>query len=124
MWSGYRNDGGYGVWNGDLVHRLAYEMFIGSLPDDANVCHTCDNPPCVNPAHLWIGTHADNQADKAAKGRAAPNLGATNPMAKLSDDDVRVIKYGGMTGVEAARTYNVSAQTVCDIRKGRRWTHV
>lgn len=75
-WTGYTNDYGYGVLgrgsrSDGLIraHRAAWLVTHGTLPDDVLVLHTCDNPPCCNPAHLFLGTHADNTADMSAKGR-------------------------------------------------------
>lgn len=74
-WTGTRVPFGYGILIVDgkqkRAHRVAYEEFVGPIPDDALVCHKCDNPPCINPAHLFIGTHIDNAKDRNAKGRQA-----------------------------------------------------
>lgn len=77
-WQGTRLPSGYGrigiAGKGqgvtDLTHRVAYRIANGEIPPGMEVCHTCDNPPCCNPDHLFLGTHADNMRDMSAKGRA------------------------------------------------------
>lgn len=73
FWTGALNGDGYGIVSIDgrllLTHRVAYELFVGPIPDGHEVCHRCDNPQCCKPAHLFVGTRTDNAADMWAKGR-------------------------------------------------------
>jgi hypothetical protein len=91
-----------------------------------NVLHRCDNPACVRPSHLWLGTLAENNADMAAKGRArnAPALGSANGLAKLTDDIVKKIRNSAQSGADCARQYNVSQSTISSVRKRHTWSHV
>lgn len=81
-WKGYRSRDGYGqlmIGSGEnrksvLAHRLMYSETFGDIPKGMCVCHSCDNPSCINPDHLWLGTHAENMSDMAKKGRASRDL--------------------------------------------------
>lgn len=82
-WVGSRVPYGYGQMSLNKVpayaHRLAYELWRGDIPDGSQVCHTCDNPSCVNPDHLWLGTQADNMRDRHAKGWRLKDRAAKPP---------------------------------------------
>ena len=134
-WRGTKRTGGYGflrVWilpgNPEIkANRLAWLLEHGSVPVDRLVCHRCDNPGCVNPAHLFLGTHRDNAQDMLAKGRKASTRGEHSGQAKLNDESVRAIKVfaeQGVSGVEIARRFKVSSSTVSMILRGRNWSHV
>ncbi len=114
------------------AHRVAWAIAFGAIPEDKpHVLHRCDNPPCQNPAHLFVGTNADNVADMDAKGRRRnpdPRPGESNHAAKLNEHQVREIRArfaaGGITKTKLADEYGVSAFAVYAIVKGLKWRHV
>lgn len=112
-----------------LAHRLAWREFRGELPADADVLHACDVPSCVNPAHLSLGTHADNMADMVAKGRSRnrPVCGEAHPRAKLTADDVRTIRSDYAAGIaarEIAARYGIVPAHVSYLARRQCWRHV
>ncbi len=128
-WVGRYSWAGYGAtyfggkhWR---AHRLSYEAFVGPI-GDKHVLHRCDNPRCVNPAHLWLGLPADNAADKARKGRTGreKRSGEKNVNAKLTDDDIRNIRTSNATGGALARQLGVSRALVNMVRRNEIWSHV
>jgi hypothetical protein len=110
-----------------LTHRLAYELKHGPIPEGLDVCHHCDNPACCNTEHHFLGTDADNAADKAAKGRCNPPKGETHYRAKLTEADVVEIRrrlVAGETPGKIAPSFGVSLPTVKDIKARRSWAHL
>lgn len=120
-WAGARDLNGYGQLSIDRIprkaHRLAWTIHFGAVPDKHYVCHRCDNPPCVNPAHLFVGTDLDNKRDAAQKHRY------TVPRRKkltLADRlDIFFAPRDRDTGGDLARRYGVSKVTVHHCRIGR-----
>lgn len=105
-----------------LAHRLAYQDAHGPLDPGQLVLHQCDNPPCCNPFHLVSGTHKTNYADARAKGRHP--AGERHGMAKLTDDDVRIIRRSNDSLSVLGRRYGVTKQAIAYARKGKGWLHV
>lgn len=105
------------------AHRVSYEVFCGEIGEGLFVCHCCDNPKCVNPEHLFLGTHADNVADQVAKRRQV--LGTVNGRAKLSEADVQAIRAAeGVTQKDLAARFGICRQQVSHIRTGKQWASV
>lgn len=130
VWTAALDDGGYGVFgmcHSKVIsaHRFAYLLERGPIRDGLNVLHRCDNRPCVNPDHLFLGTQADNMRDMAQKGRGgkAKARGAQHWNARLTADDVRAIRAypAGAMAREIAERFGVSRMTVIAIRNGRLW---
>lgn len=128
-WQGTKNNCGYGLasFGGGyrMAHRLSYELHYGPIPAGLCVCHTCDNRACVNPAHLWLGTCAENHADKWAKGRGVRLTGERSGSSKLTWDDVRAIRHlyalGGHSHRSLGRQFGVSGPAICAIVNGKTW---
>lgn len=121
--SGNRRDG---TLKEILAHRFSYERAHGSIPDGMHVCHRCDNPACVNPAHLFAGTNRENMLDCLRKGRIryVPHLREQNGNAKLTPEQVSAIKSqfkSGCTKAHLARTYGVSERQIKRITDGEQW---
>ena len=134
-WIGATDDYGYGRFSfhgkTTTAHRFAYWFSTGIDPEELFVCHSCDNPPCVNPAHLWLGTPKDNIRDAQQKGRLVGNYTRGEARAgstKLTEADVREIRSkhasGQRTYVEMMREYGISKRTLCNVISRERWGHV
>ena len=133
-WRGSKYRNGYGRFSlGDKwrsAHRVAYELFVGSIPDRLFVLHKCDNKACVRPDHLFLGTQADNMTDMKVKGRSngGPPFGEGNGKAKLNETQVRHIflecKLRKANRKQLADKYGVSRSAIRDIATGKSWTSV
>ncbi len=124
---------GYGAfWLSDGIlasaHRIAWMLTRGSIPDELCVLHSCDVRACCNPAHLWLGTAADNMRDMVEKGRSASISGENNGRAILSESQVieirRLHKAREMGVSELARYFGVSTSNVEYILQGVTWPHL
>lgn len=108
-----------------LAHRLSWVLHFGPIPDGIWVLHHCDNPPCVNPAHLFLGTHADNMADMVRKGRSdRDRRGERNPSSKLTGakvSEIRGMLAQGLPQRVIATRYAISPAMVSYINTGRYW---
>lgn len=130
-WLAHRKRSGYGqftVRKGYFQTASRVSLALEQLvPAGTHVCHRCDNPPCVNPAHLFVGTPTENALDSVAKGRAVSARGVEHPSAKLTEDDVRFIRSTSLrkgTLTQLARRYGISASSVRKVIDGRTWSHV
>lgn len=143
-WSDNKDRQGYGRMRVSprhtaRAHRLAYELFWSTrLPRSTLVCHSCDNPSCVNPWHLFLGTPDDNMQDKVRKGRQSRGrshadaikkvpVGALNGRAKLTEDDARDVLRQIAAGVQLAtiaRQKGVTPTAIQYIKSGRAWKHI
>jgi hypothetical protein len=129
-WTAGTYEKGYGLYSiknrNYRAHRVSYEMHKGPIPEGMLVLHQCDNPRCVRPDHLFLGTNADNMADKIAKGREAHvgAPGSANGLAKLTEDQVIAIRQEAGTHQQVADKYGVSRRAIMEIRSRRRWKHI
>src|SRR5262245_15589455 len=134
LWQGSLGSTGYGQLRGNgrttlKAHRISWQIHRGPIPPGMSVLHHCDSPPCVNPAHLFVGTQTDNMADAARKGRipGTSSPGSTNPTAKLTEAiviEARLLNAAGVSFRELARRFAVNRKTITQAIRGERWSHV
>lgn len=125
IWFGPSDEFGYGRFRQGASkirgHRLSYELANGSIPNGTNVLHRCDMSCCVNPDHLWLGTTADNNADRDSKGRTA---WGTKLHSKLTEQQVHEIRDRAGTQREIAKLYGVSHNIIGRIKRGEKWANL
>lgn len=121
-WTAALKDNGYGTFRASkaegmkYAHRVSYELHFGPIPKGLYVCHKCDNRKCVNPAHLWVGTHEENQQDMGRKGRTH------SPAKRLSDNTIREIRAAAAQSKhkDVAKRFGISRSYVNRIANGVR----
>lgn len=136
LWTGARTKLGYGhfgVAQNKIMgaHRVAYLLLCGPITESMFVCHNCpggDNPSCVNPAHLFLGTALDNVQDRHQKGRDAVGMNAGAGRRRLSSEQVTVIRAryaaGGVSMAALGREYTCTQQNIHVIIRGGTWRHL
>jgi hypothetical protein len=139
IWTGPRDRNGYGKISlskrsSISAHRAAWQLASGGIPPGMFVCHTCDNPPCCNPAHLFLGTPLDNARDRDRKGRTSRHharppiqLGGRNSQAKLTLTQAQEIYdrgKAGEKGADLAREFGIRQSGASQIINGRTWPEV
>lgn len=129
LWTAARNAGGYGIFgfNGStqLAHRVAWQLINGPIPNGMYVCHRCDIRHCIEPSHLWLGTHTDNIRDMEAKGRGRHPFGVGHGSTKATPAQVLAVfraKRGQVPKV--AKAVGIRYSAAKKIRAGKIWAHL
>lgn len=133
IWKAYKNKWGYGVFTANrksvLAHRYSWSIHNKEIPDGLCILHHCDTPACVNPSHLFLGTHKDNSLDRDSKGRGYERSGSKNGRAKLTTEQINEIRRSYKKGVAGefsqsglARKYGVNQTHISRIVNGMSWS--
>jgi len=131
-WVGGKDTYGYGIIMIDQVswrsHRVVYTLTYNTIPDKLCVLHSCDNPACCNPKHLWLGTKQDNSIDMVKKGRHCDVRGIKHGRCKLLERDVleirRLYSSGNYSKTELSKKYNVGRTQITRIINNESWKHI
>ena len=134
-WTANKNNKGYGMFypgygkNKRLAHRISYELHVAPIPEGKHVLHICDNPGCVNPEHLFTGTHGDNMRDKEAKNRGnhvslKGEQNASSILTEKSVISIRDLYSTGKTRDQLTAMFGVTYACIADIINNRSWTHL
>lgn len=130
-WNSYINPQGYGkiYHNGKSyrAHRLSYQIFIGLIPKNMEICHLCDNTKCINPNHLFLGSHSENMKDMSNKNRHKVLKGSKNKLSKFNEEDILDIRRrldGNESQKNIAKDFDVYQTTISKIKLNKSWRHV
>lgn len=133
LWTVSLTDAGYGasfyrIYDNHRAHRISYRHFVGDIPDGMSVCHKCDVRSCINPTHLYVGTHDQNMKDKKERGRFANiKRGVEQYCAKLNPEliaDMRVMRSRGLSYRKIAAKVGVTPRTATEAIKGITWKSI
>lgn len=128
VWKGSDNGRGYGKFEINKrhcrAHRVSFELFVGPIPENLCVCHSCDNPGCVNPSHLFLGTRQENMDDKVRKNRQSRIRGEKQGLHKLTEElvyQIREMLEQGHSQRKIAKMFGVSQGAIFFIKSGKNW---
>lgn len=128
LWTAAILRGGYGAFkiNGmtGVAHRISFELYVGDIPEGLYVLHKCDIPSCVNPDHLFLGTHQDNMDDMRRKGRSIHAFGADHGRSKLTEKQILAIRKDKRILREIAADYGVGKAQISSIKRLEFWKHI
>ena len=125
IWNGAVTAAGYGLAKSNYrnktasAHRIAYEAFIGEIPDGMIIAHACDNPLCVNPNHLWLATHKENSQDMVGKQRSAKKERCGK--SKLTEEQVKFIRESSLSTYKLGAMFGVTASNIGYVKNGKTW---